>query len=247
MLKSVCKWEDSDTTWSWLFLGLGLQGSAPNHKLWSAWDDCWSTLKLTLLHNAEADNGLAPASSGIEDLREKGELQKAFYGFLHAITVSNLSHILLQTPSDTLHRALTALVAGGAGHVDPGTRKTCLQVWVVQFLAVSDLRLLSLVLRGCGIVVSSCLQRLSFTSNWHGHKRSCVLVHMSTQVFLFYGMICSNLWHVARAEIAIKSPSNFNCSTLQDTTILFHDFQNKRIYSYYSCLVSFYSYFLWKL
>ncbi|KAL0051899.1 hypothetical protein WJX82_004175 [Trebouxia sp. C0006] len=77
---------------------------------------------------SEADNSLAPASSGIEDLREKGELQKAFYGFLHAITVSNLSHILLQTPSDTLHRALTALVAGGAGHVDPGTRKTCLQV-----------------------------------------------------------------------------------------------------------------------
>jgi len=91
-------------------------------------------LKLTVLHNAEADNSLAPASSGIEDLREKGELQKAFYGFLHAITVSNLSHILLQTPSDTLHRALTALVAGGAGHVDPGTRKTCLQVWVVKTL-----------------------------------------------------------------------------------------------------------------
>ncbi len=56
-----------------------------------------------------------------------------------------------------------------------------------------------------------------------------VFLFMSTQVFLFYGMICSNLWHVARAEIAIKSPSNFICSTLQDTTILFHDFQNKRI------------------
>lgn len=79
--------------------------------------------------SAEADNGLAPALSGIEETREKGELQKAYYGFLHAVTVSNLSHILLQSPSETLHRALTALVAGGAGHVDPGTRKTCLQVW----------------------------------------------------------------------------------------------------------------------
>ena len=93
------------------------------------------------IYIAEADNSLAPASSGIEDLREKGELQKAFYGFLHAITVSNLSHILLQTPSDTLHRALTALVAGGAGHVDPGTRKTCLQVWVVNTLLLCAERL----------------------------------------------------------------------------------------------------------
>ena len=79
--------------------------------------------------SAEADNGLTPALSGIEETREKCELQKAYYGFLHAVTVSNLSHILLQSPSETLHRALTALVAGGAGHVDPGTRKTCLQVW----------------------------------------------------------------------------------------------------------------------
>lgn len=70
-----------------------------------------------------------PASTGIEDLREKGELQKAYYGFLHAVIGSSLSHVLLQTPSETLHRALTALVAGGAEHVDPGTRKTCLQVW----------------------------------------------------------------------------------------------------------------------
>lgn len=76
-----------------------------------------------------ADNSLAPAPSGIEDLREKGELQKAYYSFLHAITSSSLSHVLLQTPSEALHQALGALVAGGAGHIDPGIRKTCLQVW----------------------------------------------------------------------------------------------------------------------
>lgn len=79
---------------------------------------------------AVAENGLAPATSGVEDLREKGELQKAYYSFLHAITSSNLSHVLLQTPSATLHQALGALVAGGAGHIDPGIRKTCLQVLV---------------------------------------------------------------------------------------------------------------------
>lgn len=78
---------------------------------------------------AATDSGLAQAPSGIEDLREKGELQKAYYGFLHAITSSSLSHVLLQTPSAPLHQALGALVAGGAGHTDPGIRKTCLQVW----------------------------------------------------------------------------------------------------------------------
>ena len=77
----------------------------------------------------DTENGLAPANSGIEDLREKGELQKAYYSFLHAITSSNGSHVLLQTPSATLHQALGALVEGGAGHIDPGIRKTCLQVW----------------------------------------------------------------------------------------------------------------------
>lgn len=81
---------------------------------------------------AAADYGLAQAPSGMEDLREKGELQKAYYGFLHAITSSSLSHVLLQTPSETLHQALGALVAGGADHIDPGIRKTCLQVWALM-------------------------------------------------------------------------------------------------------------------
>ena len=81
-----------------------------------------------------ADTGLAPATSGIEDLREKGELQKAYYSLLHAITSSNLRQVLLQTPSETLQQALGALVAGGAGHIDPGIRKTCLQVWAASVL-----------------------------------------------------------------------------------------------------------------
>ena len=83
-----------------------------------------------------AGNGLAPATSGMEDLREKGELQKAYYSFLHAITSSNLRHVLLQTPSETLQPALGALVTGAAGHIDPGIRKTCLQVRAV-FLGVA--------------------------------------------------------------------------------------------------------------
>lgn len=76
-----------------------------------------------------ADDMLSPSPSGMEDLREKGELQRAYYGFLHSITSSTLASVLLQTPSQSLHLALGAVVAGGAGHVDPGTRKTCLQVW----------------------------------------------------------------------------------------------------------------------
>lgn len=64
----------------------------------------------------------------MEDLREKGELQRAYYGFLLAITTSNLAGVLLQTPSQSLHLVLGALVAGGAGHMDPGVRKICLQV-----------------------------------------------------------------------------------------------------------------------
>ena len=79
-------------------------------------------------HFVGTENGLAPASSGLEDLREKGELQKAYYSFLHAITSSNLTHILPASASETLHQALTALVAGDAGKIDPGTRETCLQV-----------------------------------------------------------------------------------------------------------------------
>ena len=71
---------------------------------------------------------LPPSASGMEDLREKGELQRGYYGFLHAITTSTLAHVLLQTLSQSLHIALGALVAGGAGHIDPGIRKTCLQV-----------------------------------------------------------------------------------------------------------------------
>ncbi|KAL3158479.1 hypothetical protein ABBQ38_010711 [Trebouxia sp. C0009 RCD-2024] len=104
------------------------------------WDWTGRTLQPAAATASTADSGLAQAPSGIEDLREKGELQKAYYGFLHAITSSSLSHVLLQTPSAPLHQALGALVAGGAGHTDPGIRKTCLQVLhaLVPILCSSD-------------------------------------------------------------------------------------------------------------
>ena len=85
----------------------------------------------------------------MEELREKSELQKAYYSLLHAVTSSNLSHVLLQTPSATLHQALGALVAGGAGHTDPGIRKTCLQVGsypMQHYLLLSSSTILHLLL-----------------------------------------------------------------------------------------------------
>lgn len=67
-------------------------------------------------------NGPAPVGS-TEDLREKAELQKSYFTFLHSLSASNLGDVLLN-PNDAT--ALMDLMKGSATHVDPGVRKLCI-------------------------------------------------------------------------------------------------------------------------
>lgn len=64
----------------------------------------------------------------LEELREKGELQRSYYALLLGITLNNLTGSLLQLPAQVLDNIMTALAKGSATHVDPVLRKTCIQV-----------------------------------------------------------------------------------------------------------------------
>jgi exportin-T len=64
----------------------------------------------------------------LEDVREKGELQRAYYSLLHAIAHNNLTQVLMRSNAQVLDMELTAVTRGAATHVDPTVRKTCLQV-----------------------------------------------------------------------------------------------------------------------
>jgi exportin-T len=64
----------------------------------------------------------------LEELREKGELQRSYYALLLGITLNNLTGSLLQLPAQVLDNIMTALAKGAATHVDPTLRKTCIQV-----------------------------------------------------------------------------------------------------------------------
>lgn len=64
----------------------------------------------------------------LEELREKGELQRSYYALLLGITLNNLTGSLLQLPAQVLDNIMTALAKGAATHVDPAQRKTCIQV-----------------------------------------------------------------------------------------------------------------------
>lgn len=75
-----------------------------------------------------AGGGSVPALGSAEDMRERGELQKAYYSFLHALAHNELTSALLQTPPGTLDAVLGALMQGAGTHVDSGVRKTCIQV-----------------------------------------------------------------------------------------------------------------------
>ena len=69
-----------------------------------------------------------PAGGGsIEDLRERAELQRAYYSFAHSLVHSGLASVLLRVPRSSLDAVLGALMRGAASHVDPGVRKTCIQ------------------------------------------------------------------------------------------------------------------------
>jgi exportin-T len=65
----------------------------------------------------------------LEDAREKGELQRGYYGLLHAVVHQNLASSLLQAPPQVLDQLLTALARGAAAHVDPSVRRLCMQVF----------------------------------------------------------------------------------------------------------------------
>ena len=71
--------------------------------------------------------GPAPAGS-TEDLRERGELQRSYYAFLHAVATSgDLAELMLGLPRDALSTSLNDLIQGAKSHVDAGVRKTCIQ------------------------------------------------------------------------------------------------------------------------
>ncbi|KAG2493435.1 hypothetical protein HYH03_008254 [Edaphochlamys debaryana] len=65
----------------------------------------------------------------LEDVRERGELQRAYYLLLSGITGAGLSGALLKVPPAALEAAVVGLTRGAATHVDPTVRKTCLQVF----------------------------------------------------------------------------------------------------------------------
>ncbi|KIY98490.1 hypothetical protein MNEG_9470 [Monoraphidium neglectum] len=64
----------------------------------------------------------------LEEAREKGELQRAYYSFLHGLAHHGLAAALLQAPASVLDSVLASLTQGAASHVDPTVRRTCLQL-----------------------------------------------------------------------------------------------------------------------
>jgi hypothetical protein len=64
----------------------------------------------------------------VEELREKGDLQRSYYSLLLGLTMNNLTGSLLQLPAQVLDNIMTALAKGAATHVDPAVRRSCIQV-----------------------------------------------------------------------------------------------------------------------
>ena len=65
--------------------------------------------------------GDKPAAAGSnEDLRERSELQRAYYSFAHSLVHNGLAAVLLRAPPGTLDAMLGALMRGAATHVDAG-------------------------------------------------------------------------------------------------------------------------------
>jgi hypothetical protein len=67
------------------------------------------------------------AGASLDDMREKGELQRTYYALLHAVVHNSLAATLLKTPG-VLDVVMGALVTGAAAHSDVTMRKTCVQV-----------------------------------------------------------------------------------------------------------------------
>lgn len=68
----------------------------------------------------------------VEELREKGDLQRSYYSLLLGLTMNSLTGSLLQLPPQVLDNIMTALAKGAATHVDPAVRRSCIQVGVEQ-------------------------------------------------------------------------------------------------------------------
>jgi exportin-T len=73
------------------------------------------------------ETGAAAVAATLEDARERGELQRSYYGLLHAIT-QQLPGALLEVPPGILDSVLTDVARGGVMHVDPAVRRTCVQI-----------------------------------------------------------------------------------------------------------------------
>jgi len=68
-----------------------------------------------------------PAVAGsTEDLRERGELQRAYYSFLANLIAADMTRVLLAAPGETRSHALHDLMQGAATHVDATVRKLCI-------------------------------------------------------------------------------------------------------------------------
>jgi exportin-T len=76
----------------------------------------------------DGNGGGAAVAATLEEAREKGELQRAYYSFLLGLAQNGLTGALLQAPPAVLDSVLTSLTKGAATHVDPTVRRTCLQV-----------------------------------------------------------------------------------------------------------------------
>jgi exportin-T len=72
-------------------------------------------------------DGLANVNSGSEEIRERGDLQRAYYLFLHSMAHGGLANTLLGGSRQAADAALGALLRGAGTHVDPGARKICIQ------------------------------------------------------------------------------------------------------------------------
>lgn len=73
---------------------------------------------------ASGDGGKPAAAGSNEDLRERAELQKAYYAFAHALVHNKLAAVLLRAPPGTLDAVLGALMRGAATHVDAGGQRS---------------------------------------------------------------------------------------------------------------------------
>ncbi|CAK0782799.1 hypothetical protein CVIRNUC_005994 [Coccomyxa viridis] len=72
-----------------------------------------------------------------EDRRERAEVQRSYYAFLNALAQSRLLQCL-QGSAGTLDAVLEALLRGASTHIEPQTRKTCVQVLRQLVLEMRD-------------------------------------------------------------------------------------------------------------